>query len=82
MFPFLPFLGFLFILMECLCFVGAAFVGTELWLHLTNGTLTAFPTDLRPYIFGLVIGIAFFLLNILFRRKIFAMHSKPNLLVK
>lgn len=54
-----------------LCFAGAAFVFTELWLHINSVSsfpLLPLPSDVRPYIIGLLVGTIPLLSQLVFLR--------------
>lgn len=61
---------------DFLCFVGAAFILTELWLNINNGSIFSFPTDSRPYVFGLLIGLPFLFLHVVFYKFTLGKHQK------
>jgi len=57
-------LYFTFGVADSLCFAGAVFVFAELLLGIRSNTLLFLPSDLRPYIFGLLIGAIVLLTHI------------------
>jgi hypothetical protein len=56
-------------LISCLCFACAAFIGTEIWLHIDAGKLLPLTSDASPYIGGVVIGIITLVLNVIYYFK-------------
>jgi hypothetical protein len=61
--PILGLLSFLLAFMASLSFGGVAFLAGELGLHINKGILFPLPSDIRPYIIGLIVCIATFLIQ-------------------
>lgn len=63
-------LAFLLAITASLCFAGAAFLFTELVFVIDEGKIFPLPADIRPYIIGLIVGGAVFLLQLNYYRHI------------
>lgn len=61
---------------DFLCFSAAAFILTELWLNINNGTFLSFPIDPRPYVIGLLIGSPALVLHVVFYKFTLGKHQK------
>lgn len=72
-------LGFLLASISSLCFAGVAFLGSEMLFHINNGVIFPLPSDIRPYIIGLIVGIAVFLLQTLYFRHIQEIAKKLDI---
>ena len=66
----------IFAIVDSLCFAGAAFLLTELWLHISNGSLLSFPSISLPYIIALMICILVLIFHFLFYRFTLYKHLK------
>jgi hypothetical protein len=69
----------IFAFADSLCFASAAFVLTELWLHINSVSpfpLLPLPSDMRPYIIGLLVGTIALLSQLVFLRII--LHQYIN----
>src|SRR5205085_30866 len=66
----------IFAVVDSLGFAGAVFVSVELWLGIKSASLLFLPSDLRPYVIGLLVGVIVLLSHILFLRLTLFKYAK------